>query len=84
MSELQVRVVRGILSLVATHQSERIVIVTHAEPIRAAILHYRQIPLNEFARIQVDPGSLTTLQFRDDDCTIIGENDRGAGQAVAA
>jgi probable phosphoglycerate mutase len=84
MRELQTRVVRGILSVVAAHHNQSIVIVSHAEPIRAALLYFRQIPLNDFPRIKVDPGSLTTLEFRDDRCTVIAENESIDSEAAAA
>jgi broad specificity phosphatase PhoE len=57
---------------------------SHAEPIRAAILHFRHISLNEFARVQVDPGSFTTLEFQNGQCSSIHENENLDGEAVAA
>ena len=40
-----------------------VVVVTHAEPIRAALLHAANLPLNEFARIDVLPGSINRLML---------------------
>jgi probable phosphoglycerate mutase len=40
-----------------------IVIVSHAEPIRAALLHYLKLPLNDFLSIAVDPASVSTLRM---------------------
>jgi probable phosphoglycerate mutase len=84
MGELQRRVVHGILSLVQAHPNQCVVIVSHAEPIRAAILHFRRIALKEFALVQVDPGSWTTLEFQDERGAVIRENQSVDGQAVAA
>jgi probable phosphoglycerate mutase len=84
MHDLQGRVLRGILSAVEAHPNQSVAIVSHAEPIRAAILHFRQISVNEFARVKVDPGSLTTVEFQNGKCSSIHENENIDGEAVAA
>ena len=42
-------------------------LVSHAEPIRAAVLHYRGLPLDAFAQVRIDPGSITVLRLSDQD-----------------
>ena len=66
MRELQNRVLAGLSRLAKAHPGRRIAVVTHAEPARAAVLHYRGIPLGEFARVEIDPGSCTALRFDDE------------------
>ncbi len=63
MHELQRRVLAGLSRLAKAHPGACIAVVTHAEPARAAVLHYRGIPVGEFARVEIDPGSCTTLKF---------------------
>jgi len=63
MHELQSRVLAGLSRLAKAHPGQCIAVVTHAEPARAAVLHYRGISLGEFARVEIDPGSCTTLRF---------------------
>lgn len=63
MRELQSRVLGGLTHLAKAHPGQRIAVVTHAEPARAAVLHYRGMSLGEFARVEIDPGSCTTLKF---------------------
>jgi broad specificity phosphatase PhoE len=63
MRELQNRVLAGLSRLAAAHPGQCTAVVTHAEPARAAILHYRGMSLGEYARIEVDAGSCTTLHF---------------------
>ena len=46
--------------------SESIVAVTHAEPIRALLLHVASIPIDEFMRIDVSPGGVTRLKLLSD------------------
>jgi len=74
MHELQSRVLAGLSRLAKAHPAQRIAVVTHAEPVRAAVLHYRGMPLGEFARVAIDPGSSTTLEF-DGDRGEISETD---------
>ena len=40
-----------------------IVIVSHAEPIRAAVLHYLQWPLDDFHSVTIDPASVSTISL---------------------
>ncbi len=63
MAELQERVVNGLTEIVTKHRGRCVVIVSHAEPIRVAVLHHCRMPLDDFARVPIDPASLTTLQF---------------------
>jgi len=60
MAELQDRVVAHIEALLTTGATT--IIVTHAEPIRAALLHYRDAPLDRYAEIEVAPGSVSVLR----------------------
>src|SRR5260370_34830602 len=63
MRELQSRVLAGLSRLAKAHPGQCIAVVTHAEPARAAVLHYRGMSLGEFARVEIDPGSCTPLKF---------------------
>src|SRR3954451_16829058 len=61
MRALQQRVVRHLEKLRGLDTGGTIVIVSHAEPIRAALLYYSRIPLDDFLSIEVDPASISTL-----------------------
>ena len=63
MQCLQRRVVLHLEQLRGDAADGTIVIVSHAEPIRAAILHYTNIPLDHFLAVTVDPASVSTLYF---------------------
>ena len=63
MHELELRVMRHLQALHATDPNGRIVLVSHAEVIRAAILHCLDMSLDDFARIDVAPVTLSTLAF---------------------
>jgi broad specificity phosphatase PhoE len=61
MVALQRRVVRHVEQLRAVGGS--IVIVTHAEPIRAALMHYLALPLDDFQSVAIDPASVSTVSL---------------------
>jgi probable phosphoglycerate mutase len=61
MVSVQTRVVRHIERLRALGGS--IVIVTHAEPIRAALMHYLALPLDKFHSVEIDPASISTISL---------------------
>jgi broad specificity phosphatase PhoE len=63
MQNLQQRVVQHLEQLRDDPADGTILIVSHAEPIRAALLHYAGIALDEFLSIAVDPASVSTLCF---------------------
>jgi broad specificity phosphatase PhoE len=65
MRDLQERVLDHFATIERVHPDEEIVIVSHAEPIRAAVLHYRGLPLDAFAHVRIDPASITVLRLND-------------------
>jgi broad specificity phosphatase PhoE len=63
MHELQRRVVQHLQQIRDNAGDGTVLIVSHAEPIRAALLHYANIPLDDFLSIAVEPASVSTLCF---------------------
>jgi probable phosphoglycerate mutase len=61
MTDLQGRVVDHLEQLRHDAGDASLLIVSHAEPIRAALLHYLGRSLDDFMSIAVDPGSVSTL-----------------------
>jgi probable phosphoglycerate mutase len=61
MGALQRRVIDHLEQLKG--QVGDIVIVSHAEPIRAALMHYLAIPLDRFHSVQIDPASISTVRI---------------------
>jgi broad specificity phosphatase PhoE len=61
MGEVQRRVIEHLEQL--KHIVGDIVIVSHAEPIRAALMHYLAIPLDRFQSVQIDPASISTVRI---------------------
>jgi broad specificity phosphatase PhoE len=61
MRALQQRVVQHLEELRLLDAGGTVVIVSHAEPIRAALLYYSRIRLDDFLSIDVAPASISTL-----------------------
>jgi broad specificity phosphatase PhoE len=61
MRALQQRAVQHLEQLRRDSGDGTIVIVSHAEPIRAALLYYSRIRLDDFLSIEVAPASISTL-----------------------
>jgi probable phosphoglycerate mutase len=76
MRALQRRVVDHLEHLRSDPGSDTVVAVSHAEPIRAALLHYQGIDLDEFLRFEVEPGSVSTLTVHQSKIEITGINQR--------
>jgi broad specificity phosphatase PhoE len=61
MQALQTRMIGHIEALCLERPGETVAIVSHAEPIRAAVLHYARVLLDDFLSIDIDPASIITL-----------------------
>lgn len=60
-AELQARVLDAVLSLAAAHQGERIVCVSHADPIQLVVGSIAGMPLDLFQRLTVSPASVSAV-----------------------
>lgn len=76
MQALQRRVVQHLEQLRNDPSDATVVIVSHAEPIRAALLHYSGVALDDFLSIEVDPASVSTLSIDSDGIHVSRINQR--------
>jgi broad specificity phosphatase PhoE len=74
MRALQQRVVDHLEHLRSDPGSDTVVVVSHAEPIRAALLHYQGIELDDFLSVEIEPGSVSTLAVDHNKINITGIN----------
>jgi broad specificity phosphatase PhoE len=74
MQEVQERICRHLAHVAAAYPDQRILMVTHAEVIRAAILRFRGMALQDFVRVPIDPASVTTISLRRNGGEVIREN----------
>jgi probable phosphoglycerate mutase len=81
MIEVQSRVVALIERLHRTHADGHVVLVSHGDVIRAALLHCLAMPLDAVHRLEVGPGSSTTVLLREGEPIVLGLNEiaEGAG-----
>jgi broad specificity phosphatase PhoE len=75
MLEVQGRVVAHIDRVRSTHPDAHVVMVSHADVIRAAVLHYVDAPLDAFDRIEINPASVSTLLVGDWGAKILSLNE---------
>lgn len=61
--EMQARAVAELDVLVAAHPAETILVVSHADVIKAALAHYAGLHLDLFQRLVVSPASLSAVAF---------------------
>lgn len=76
MRSLQKRVVDHLEQLRGDRNIDVVIAVSHAEPIRAALLHYSRMRLDDFLSIEIDPGSISTLRVDNRGISITGINRR--------
>lgn len=61
--EMQARAVAELDAIVAQHPSQTILVVSHADVIKAALAHYVGLHLDLFQRLVVSPASLSVVAF---------------------
>lgn len=59
----QLRAVDACEQLVAAHGDATIVVVSHADIIKAVVAYYLAMPLDAFQRLRIDPASVTLLDL---------------------
>lgn len=77
MLEAQARMVAGLGRLRARHAAESVAVVSHADPIRAAIAHYAGINLDLSLRVEISPAAVSIIELGDDGVRIVLVNHAG-------
>lgn len=62
MIECQARVVRCLETLREQHPHETIAVVSHADPLRSAIVNYLRAPLDSMLRFELSPASVSVVE----------------------
>ena len=78
MLNVQRRVVERIEALAVNHSEQRVVIVSHSEIIRTAILYYLGLPLDAYSRLEISPASRSQLSIDRWGVKIVCVNDQVA------
>jgi ribonuclease H / adenosylcobalamin/alpha-ribazole phosphatase len=64
MAEAQQRIVNHLRRLHSACPNGRVLMLSHAEPIRAAVLHYMSLPLDDWSRLEIPPVGLAEIKMR--------------------
>lgn len=72
--ELQTRIVGTIERLVAAHPGGTIVAVSHADTIKAAVVHATGTHLDMFQRISISPASITAVAYAEAGPMVLHQN----------
>lgn len=75
--EMQTRVCGEVAKLVARHPGERIVCVSHADPIKAVVAQAQGVHLDLFQRIVISPCSLTPILYTPGGPVVLATNSTG-------
>lgn len=73
--EMQRRMVVMIDAIIAAHPNQTVVVVSHADPLKSAVLHYLGMDLNGLYKIAIDPASVTFFEFGEQGATMLRLND---------
>ena len=74
LAAMQARMVAALDSLVTQHPGELVVVVSHADPIKAVVAHALGTPLDLFQRIVIAPASITAIGYRRDGAFVLAVN----------
>jgi len=76
MRQAQDRVVDALFDLRQTHRDGTVVIVSHGDIIRAALLFALGMPLDLYSRIEVGLASVSTIRIEDSRIRVLAVNER--------
>lgn len=74
IAEVQARMLAELLHLHRTVPGEQLVLVSHAEPIRALMLHLLGIGADSWNRLEIEPATINTLALDDSGGRILRMN----------
>lgn len=78
IAEMQARMVGALDGVIDRHPGDLVVVVSHADPIKAAIAHFTGVHLDLFQRIVVSPASITAFAVSEQAVALLKCNDTGS------
>lgn len=76
--EVQARAVAELLRLAERHPEQTVVAVSHADPIRVALVHFLGMPIDHMLRLDVAPASLSEVVLETRGVRVVRINDTRA------
>lgn len=83
-TEMQLRIWNSLEKLAARHRNRTVVVVSHADPIKAAVTYALGVPLDLFQRTVISPCSVSSLVFTDASPIVLSVNNTGSLKQLAA
>ncbi len=77
MLEVQARMVTALEGMRERHPDAAVAVFSHADAIRAAVVHYLGMPIDLVDRIEIEPASITVLRLEESIAQILRLNDTG-------
>lgn len=78
MAQVRGRAVRALERLSADHPDSDVAVVSHAEIVRAVLLHCLELPLQAYMRIEVSPASRSIIELAPWGTKVITMNEHSA------
>jgi len=74
MTEVQVRMITEMGRLRGGHENQTVLLFSHADSIKAALIHYLGMPLDHKSRLEISPASISEVRLADWGVEIWGVN----------
>ena len=76
-AEMQTRFVGALDTLAAAHRGQSVVVVSHADPIKAAVTYFQGVPLDLFQRTVISPCSVSAVLLGGASPVVLSVNNTG-------
>ena len=76
MRQVQQRVVEALLELHKAHPDETVLVVSHGDVIRSALVFALGMPLDFYARLEVVPASISSIRLEPTGIRVLGVNEK--------
>jgi probable phosphomutase (TIGR03848 family) len=77
-SEMQLRMWEAVTRIVQRHRNRTVIVVSHADPIKAAVTYAQGVPLDLFQRTVISPCSLSAVAFTGGTPVVLCVNNTGS------
>jgi probable phosphoglycerate mutase len=77
-SEMQLRMWEAVTKIVKRHRNRTVIVVSHADPIKAVVTYAQGVPLDLFQRTVISPCSLSAVAFTGGTPVVLCVNNTGS------
>lgn len=74
LAQVQARMIDGLHELADKHPGQTVAIFSHADAIRAALMHLLGVPTDYIVRIDIKPASISVVRWQDTFPIVLGVN----------